>query len=89
MLRLVNGDGTAISDAGADAVGSLDGLRPHPTEPDAPVAELRRARLAAAMLNGDALGIAKKSDVPCVVHDPMQPVELWPCRAYDVFDGLL
>src|SRR6202044_3066731 len=72
-----------------DAVGSLDSLRPNPAEPDAPVAELRRARLAAAMLNGDALGIAKKRNVARAVHDPVQSIELWLCRAYHAFDWLL
>ena len=58
MLCLVHGDRAAIRDAGADAVGSLDGLRPQPAEPDALGAELRRTRLAAAVLDGDTLGVA-------------------------------
>jgi hypothetical protein len=65
VSSLVHRDGTAISDAGADAVGALDSLRPHPAKPDTPIAELARARLPGAMLDGDTLGVAKQRDVAC------------------------
>jgi hypothetical protein len=41
------------------------------------------------MLDGDALGLTKQRDIARVVHDPMQPVELWLCHTYHAFDGLL
>src|ERR1700741_4187812 len=88
MLCLVHSYGAAIGYAGADAVGSLHSLRPHGAEPYAPIAELRRTFVVAAMVDGDPVGVAEQGNVARLAHDPVHPIELRLSGQGDLFDGL-
>ena len=63
MLGSVDCYGPLLGDAGADAVGALDLLGPDAAEPGAPVFEVARFRLLAAMLDRDPRAVAEQNRV--------------------------
>src|SRR2546423_10327296 len=63
MLASVDRHGPLLGDAGADAVGSFDLLAPDAAKPSSPVFELARLGIFAAMLYGDARGVAEQDRV--------------------------
>jgi hypothetical protein len=54
MLASVNGDGSLLDDAGADAVRALHLLGPHAAEPSSPIFETACLRMFTAVFDGDA-----------------------------------
>ncbi len=63
MLGSVDRYRPLLRDAGADAVGAFDLLRPNATEPGSPVFELARLHTFAAMLDRDPCGVAQQDGV--------------------------
>jgi hypothetical protein len=63
MLGPVDRYRPLLGDAGADAVGAFDLLRPNAAEPGSPVFELARLHTFAAMLDRDPRSIAEQDGV--------------------------
>jgi len=59
MLASVNGDGSLLDDAGADAVRALHLLGPHAAEPSSPIFETACLRLFTAVFDSDARTITE------------------------------
>src|SRR5262249_27108825 len=63
VLRAMHGNRPPLGDAGADAVGALDGFRPDAALPDAPVLELSDAIRIAARIDDDAVRGGKEQRI--------------------------
>jgi hypothetical protein len=63
MLAPVNGDRPLFGDTGADAVGALYFLGPHPAEPSSPILELACQRAFTTMRDCDARAITEQDGI--------------------------
>ena len=78
MLPAVDENWTLFNDRSSDSVGPLDMLGPNSAQPDAPMLELLRLCLVAAMLNGDSFAIAQQNDVIFLPDNGIKAVDLFP-----------
>jgi hypothetical protein len=76
MLAPVDGDGPLFGDAGADAVGALNRLRPHAAEPGSPEAKTARIAIITAVLDRYAGIVAEEKGVAGLANYVVEPINL-------------
>src|SRR6267154_6672871 len=89
MLPAVDENRPLFNDRSSDSVRPLDLLGPNSAQPDAPMFELLRFRLVAAMLNGNSFAIAQQNDVILLPDNGIKTVDLFPRVEKDVTHRLL
>ena len=86
MLASVDGDGSLLGNAGADAVRALHLLGPHAAEPGSPIFEKARLRLFTAVFDGDARTITEQDSISCLPNHSIELVELLLRREDELFE---
>jgi hypothetical protein len=88
MLGTMHEDRTSVRDAGADTVCAFDPLRPHATQPDAPLFELLGFALVAAVVDGDSFVVAQENHVRLLADNGIKAIYLFLSLKAEVAQGL-
>src|SRR5262245_61077631 len=88
VLRAMDADRLPFDDARADTVRAFDVLRPDAAKPHAPVLELVRHRLIAAMVESDSLRVAQEDDIVQLPHDRIETIDAFLCEREDRVEDL-